>query len=125
MKANEHGSVLIEAMVAAAIVALMLGALYRSIADSAMRENLLAQKRGAVLVAQSELDAVGSIVPLSPGVSGGVDGNYVWHVDVEPYAAGQGAGSAGNLWSVVVTVRSREGTVNLVTLKSLALGPVS
>lgn len=116
---------MIEAMVAAAIVALMLAALYRGIADSAHREVLLAQKRGALLIAQSELAAVGAVVPLSRGVSGGVDGGYIWRIDVEPYAASQGAGNAGTLWNVTVSVRAKGGSVNLVTLRSLALGAAS
>lgn len=125
MMRDENGSVLIEAMVAAAIVALMLGALYRSMADSAARDGSLALKRTALLIAQSELEAVGSAIPLAAGISGGVDGDYVWRVDVEPYATSQGAGSAGSLWNVTVSVRESRGSVSLVTLRSLALGPAS
>jgi hypothetical protein len=125
MKARDSGSVLIEAMVAAAIVALMLGAMYGSIGDTAMREKVVAQKRMALLIAQSELDAVGSILPLSPGATGGVDGAYTWRVDIQPYSASQGAGTSGPLYEVTVSVRASGDNVSLATLRSLALGPVS
>ena len=125
MKKRERGSILIETMVAAAIVALMLAAMYSGIGDSAMRNRQLAERRTALLIAQSELDAVGSSVPLSPGVTGGVEGAYVWRVDIEPQGAAQGNGTAGQLWQVTVSVRPSNGNVALVTLRSLALGPVS
>ena len=123
MKRGEAGSVLIEAMVAAAIVALMLGAMYRSIADDARGERVLVQKRAALLIAQSELDAAGTVTPLAAGAIAGVEDNYVWRMDMEPYASAQG--SAGKLWQVTVTVRPRDGSVSLVTLRTLALGPRS
>lgn len=123
MKRDETGSILIEAMVAAAIVALMLGAMYRSIADDARGERMLAQKRAALLIAQSELDAAGTVAPLAAGVTAGIEDNFIWRMDMEPYASAQG--SAGKLWQVTVSVRPRDGNVSLVTLHTLALGPAS
>jgi len=125
MTGRESGSVLIEAMVAAAIIALMLGAMYGSIGDTAMRERVVAQKRVALLIAQSEMDAVGSILPLAPGATGGVEGAYTWRVDIQPYSVSQGTGTAGPLFQVTVSVRANGENVSLVTLRSLALGPVS
>lgn len=125
MIARESGSVLIEAMVAAAMVALMLGAMYSSIGDSTMRERVITQKRMALLIAQSEMDAVGSTLPLSPGATGGVNGPYTWRVSIEPYVASLGVSNAGPLYQVTVSVRASDGNAALVTLRTLALGPVS
>jgi type II secretory pathway component PulK len=125
MREHENGSVLIEAMVAAAIIALMLGTMYGSIGDTAMRERVVTQKRMALLIAQSEMDAVGSVLPLTPGATGGVDGAYAWRVDIQPYSVSQAAGTSGPLFQVTVSVRENGGNVALVTLKSLTLGPVS
>jgi hypothetical protein len=85
MKVRESGSVLIEAMVAAAMVAIMLGAMYRSIGDSAMRDHALAEKRMALLIAQSEMDSVGSILPVVPGSAGGTQDGFAWRVDIQPW----------------------------------------
>jgi hypothetical protein len=125
MNGHENGSVLIEAMVGAALVAIMLAAMYSSIAGDAMRERIVAQKRMALLVAQSEMDAVGSVLPISPGTTGGVEGSYAWRVDIRPYAGSQGMSNSGPLMEVTVSVRANDGNVALVTLRSLALGPPS
>ncbi len=125
MKRRENGSVLIEAMVAAAVVALMLGAMYRSISNGAMSDRAVTEKRMALLVAQSEMDAVGTALPISPGSTGGAEGPFVWRVDIQPYVASQGASNAGPLYEVAISVREKAGGTALVTLRSLALGPVS
>jgi|HubBroStandDraft_6_1064221.scaffolds.fasta_scaffold377155_2 hypothetical protein len=125
MMQRERGSVLIEAMVASTIVALMLAAMYSSIADSSMRSQLVAEKRMALMIAQSEMDSVGSILPLAPGTSGGVEGQYSWRVDIAPYPTPQGASGAGPLYQVTVSIRASDRTAALVTLRTLALGPVS
>jgi hypothetical protein len=125
MSARESGPVLIEAMVASAMVALMLGAMYTSIGDTTMRERVVAQKRVALLIAQSEMDAVGSTLPLAPGSTGGVNGPYTWRVSIEPYVAALGVSNAGPLLQVTVSVRESGSNVALVTLKTLALGSVS
>jgi hypothetical protein len=122
MIAGERGSVLIEAMVAAAMVALMLGAMYTSLGDTTKRETVVAQKRMALLIAQSEMDTVGSTLPVSPGAMAGVDGPFMWRVAIEPYSASQGVSNAGPLYQVTVSVRASGSNVALVTLTSLALG---
>lgn len=125
MIAREGGSVLIEAMIGAAMVALMLGAMYSSIGDTTMRERVVTQKRMALLIAQSEMDSVGSTLPLAPGTTGGDNGPYTWRVSIEPYAASLGASNAGPLYQVTVSVRANDSNVALVTLKTLAVGPLS
>jgi general secretion pathway protein I len=122
MKHGESGSVLIEAMIASAMVALMLAAMYQSIGDSATRHRVIVEKRMALLIAQSEMDAVGSSLPLSPGSTGGVEGLYRWQVAIQPFATSQGVSKAGPLYQITVSVKANDRNVPLVTLKSLALG---
>ena len=125
MTERENGSVLIEAMVASVIVALMLAAMYAAIADTARGSAHAIEKRTALMIAQSELAAVGSAVPLSLGITGGVQGPYAWRIDIEPYSAIPDASNAGQLWEVTVSVRATDGKADLVTLRSLELSPVS
>ena len=125
MNGRENGSVLIEALIGAALVALVLASMYGIVGDDAMRDRIVTQKRMALLIAQSEMDAVGATLPVATGSTGGVEGPYVWRVDIQPYAASQGVSNSGPLLQVTVSVRPRDGTVTLVTLKSLALGAVS
>lgn len=120
---RDSGSVFVELMIAAAIVALSLAAMYRAIGDGALRNRQINQKQTALLVAQSELAAVGSAIPLSPGTTGGTDGPYAWRVDVEPFNGDADASDAGALWQVNVSVRALDGGNVLVSLTSLALAP--
>jgi hypothetical protein len=114
--------VFVEALVAVAIVAMILAATFRVISDGATRERMNQSRRMAVLVAQSELAAVGADIPLEPGESAGFAGALVWRVDIAPYDAAGGPNSAGALMKVRVSVRPRAGGPDLVELDSLRLG---
>lgn len=118
---NDSGSVFIELMVAAAIVALSLAAMYRVIEDGAMRNRMDNRKQTALLIAESELAAVGSAIPLAQGMTGGTQGPYAWRVDISPSDAQSEASNAGPLWQVTVSVRPLDGGNAIVTLNSLAL----
>lgn len=122
---NDSGSVFIESMVAAAIVALSLSAMYRVIEDGAMRNRMVNEKQTALLIAESELAAVGSAIPLAQGMTGGTDGPYAWQVDIAPSDAASAASDAGQLWQVTVSVRALDGGNAIVTLDSLAVAPGS
>lgn len=65
---RSRGFTLIEVLVAFAIAAVMLGALYDVFSVSVGSENAADRYRNAVLLAQSALDAL-STVPISPGHS--------------------------------------------------------
>jgi hypothetical protein len=123
MTARDSGSVLIEAMVASVIIAMMLAAMYSAIEAAAKGNAHATEKRIALMIAQSELAAVGSTLPLSSGVTGGVQGPYAWRVEIEPYAEAPAPTDAGELWQVIVSVRSGDSNVDLVTLRSLQMGP--
>jgi len=119
---SDSGSVFVESMIAAAIVAMSLGAMYRAIEDGAHRLHKLDDKQNALMVAQSELAAVGSTIPLAAGMTGGTDGPYAWRVDIEPYNGASEASTAGDVWRVSVSVRSLDGGNGLVSLDSLTVG---
>jgi hypothetical protein len=124
MMRNDSGSVFIESMVAAAIVALSLAAMYRVIEDGAMRDRAVNEKQTALLIAESELAAVGSGIPLAHGMTSGTEGPYAWRVDISPSGAGSGNPSiAGPLWQVTVSVRALDSENAIVTLNSLSLSP--
>jgi hypothetical protein len=122
---RDRGSVFVESMVAAAIVAAGLGATFQVIGDGARRVRDVEAHRAALLIARSELAAAGSEFPLHAGVSSGAVGEYTWRMDVSPYTDGVGSSAAGGLWSVSVSVAERAGREDLVTLRSLRLGTSS
>lgn len=119
---RDGGGVFIEALVATAIVAMILAATFRVIADGAARERRIDARRVALLVAQSELAAVGADIPLIPGESSGLAGGFVWRVNVSSYDGAGAANDAGGLMKVHVSVRPRAGGADLVALDSLRLG---
>lgn len=120
---GDRGSVFIDSMVAAAIVALALGATFQAIGEGARRSRDVEAHRMALMVAQSQLAAVGSQYPLHPGVSTGEANGYVWRIDVSPYTEGVESSAAGGLWRVAVSVEERAGGPDLVSLHTLRLGP--
>ena len=117
----ERGSVLIEALVAIAIVALVLTWGYRAVGDSAMRARAAEASRTAALIAQSRLAAVGAEIPLAAGETRGRDGAFAWRVEVAPRAAQ--ASTAGELYGVTVSVRDLRGATDRAVLRTLRVGP--
>jgi type II secretory pathway pseudopilin PulG len=120
---GEAGSVFVESMIAAAIVAMVLAATFRVIGDSAARERGTEARRAALLVAQSTLADVGSEIPIAPGHTAGAWGDLAWGVDIESYGSGGAQNVVGDLYAVTVRVRPRSGGAPLASLRSLRLGP--
>lgn len=125
MRRRESGSALVEAMIGAAIVAGTLAGMYEAIRESAAHNRMIEERRTALLIAQSELAAVGAAIPPAVGITEGTEGTYYWRVDIEPYGTSQpqpGFGvppnPAGVLCSVHVTVADsrRQPLANLTTL---------
>ena len=104
MTRAEDGSILVEALVSTAIVATILAATYRIVADSAARHQKVEARRYALLVARSELAATGTEVPLQSGVVEGAEAGYAWRIEMQPCSTGTSA--AGVLYCVSVSVRS-------------------
>jgi hypothetical protein len=120
---RDAGEVFIEALVAAAVVSIIMMAMYRVITDAAMHSRMSEQRRVALLVAKSELAEVGALIPMASGENSGVSGDMAWSVLVSPYSDDSGASAVGALWSVDVSVRPRAGGRPLVRLRTLRLGP--
>ena len=120
--AKDGGSVFVESIIAAAIVAMALGATFRVISDGATRDRGVEARRTALLVAQSRLAAVGSETPLIPGDAAGLTGDMVWRVRISPYEDGVNDSGAGALWKVTVSVMPRAGGADLARLETLRLG---
>jgi hypothetical protein len=120
-RAAERGSALIEAIVSSAIVAIVLGMAFQVIGETAARQRMDEQRRAAVLVAQSELAATGTEIPVQQGESAGLSGPFAWRVAIEPYGGDVAPSTAGVLMRVTVAVSGRQGGPALVTLHSLRL----
>jgi general secretion pathway protein I len=122
---GDEGSVLIESMIAAAVVAIMLGGLYQTIGASAQRHRMIEARRAALMIAQSELASVGADIPVATGRTSGVSGGYIWEVETAPYGAGGiTVSDAGRAALVTVSVSARDGGGPLATLRSVRLAPL-
>lgn len=120
---DQSGSAFLEAVVASAIVAGALGAMYQVMTDGAARSRMAEDKRLGLLVAESRLAAVGAEIPVSTGSMAGVEGPFVWEVAISPYRVAAGRSNAGDVYLVSVAVRLRGGSANVVELRSLRLAP--
>lgn len=127
MRRDDAGFALVEAMIGAAIVAISLGTMYAAIYESAARNRMAEERRMAMLIAQSELAAVGSIIAPVPGITEGTEGDFYWRVDIQPFGAdaqqpafGAPPNPAGILCLVKVTVADQH-RAPLANLTSLTL----
>ena len=120
---TDAGDVFIEALISAAVVAMIMVTMFRVVTDAALHTRMNEQRRMALLVAKSELAAVGSEIPIAAGDSSGFSGDMAWTVDISPYSDDTGASSAGALWAVDVSVRQRGAGRALVRLRTLRIGP--
>ncbi|HEV2365173.1 MAG TPA: hypothetical protein VGS12_13360 [Caulobacteraceae bacterium] len=118
---DDRGAVFVDTLIALVLAATALAATFQVIGDVAARSGQENARRGAMLVAQSALAAVGAAIPLSSGETAGTAGPYVWTVDVDAYGAEGPADAAGQLMKVVVRVRARAGGAELARLSSLRL----
>ncbi len=109
---------LVDALVAIAIMAVILTFAAQAAGDGARRTAASERSRLAVMEARSRLAEVGADIPLSPGRASGEGGDLVWLVDIAP-ADAVTSGLTGGLLAVVVTVKARKGGAELATLRSL------
>jgi len=112
----ETGAVLVETLVAVLIVAAMAGLWFDTLAQGIRQQQALADRRIALLVAQSRLATVGVLTTDSAGEDRGSDAGMNWQISREPFPqAGQG------IDKVEVTA-GRPGGDALASLQSLRLG---
>lgn len=120
-----RGSIFLETLVAAAIVALIAGALFSTLADGARHANMTRDRALALMVAQSQLAQVGHTIPLRAGETSGALGleaiRLDWSVIMSPAALSAGAGGAGQLLRVDVRVGRPGMRRPLVALSTLRL----
>lgn len=116
---RDGGFVLLETLVATAIVAMLLAALFNAATTEARAARRVADTRAALMVARSQLDAVGSAIPLRPGLTRGLDGPLAWTVAVERYGRGTAAGAPMRV-EARVAARGR----TLARLATIKLAPV-
>ncbi len=121
MSRRRAGSVLVEALVATAIVALVLVGVLRAIEDSLMRHRAVETRRTALMIARSKLAEIGFSIPLSEGALTGEEGGYVWRTSVRPCPGEVADSTAGRLYCVDVDVRPPGGDRPSVALASRRL----
>ena len=120
MRGQERGSIVIEAMIAAAIVAAMLGAAFEAVQATSRNVRLAEARRDAMLVAQSTMALVGIAIPVVPGATGGGADALHWRVDIVRTEVPPGP--AGSVDLVTVTVMGPDASPPLARLRSLRLG---
>jgi general secretion pathway protein I len=119
------GFSLLELVVAFAILALSLGALYQVFGSSARRALLAQEYMRAVELADAKLAEPGITAPLGPGFQSGEGADrFRWQRSVEFAAASpQPAQQGPLLYRITVEVRWKSGDAErVVTLTTLRLG---
>jgi type II secretory pathway pseudopilin PulG len=114
---NESGFALAETLVATAIIAAMLGVTFQSIEAGARQTRQIEDRRKAMLVAQSQLTAVGSAQSASFGETSGLTSGIRWRLSVQPYRANEPSGA--RLETVSVTAGLAGDKRDLVILKTI------
>jgi hypothetical protein len=117
---RERGSVLAEAMISVAVLALVMAVGFRSLAQSARAAKAAQEVRIATLIARSELASVGGDIPLEPGVTEGDDNGFHWRVTLTDSPAAPSA--SGPLLRAEVVVNDPQGRPR-AALASMRLGP--
>lgn len=115
---NERGSIFIETLIASAILALILGAMFQILQDSAHRAARVAGQREAMAIAQSRLSEYPLNQPTATMTRNGVEGQYRWHVEVRDDDPGVPAGLA----RVLVTVARAGDRMTLTRIATLRPG---
>ena len=112
------GYILIETMVALLILALVLGAVLEAVSGSLQRQRAALETRRALMVARSQMDAIGSVIPLAAGPTTGVSAEIAWRADIDLVGA---ATRAGTLARVTVSAGppSRPARVRLSELRMM------
>jgi hypothetical protein len=115
MSGADRGTIFIETLVAAAIVAMAMAVMLQSVVQGAASERRIESRQLALLVANSRLAAIGDLIALRRGEVAGSDGPFAWRVDIEPYENGM---NGKGLYLVSVSVGTDSDT-SLVALHSL------
>jgi prepilin-type N-terminal cleavage/methylation domain-containing protein len=118
---TERGFSLVETLIATAVIATMTALVFQGISVNAGTTRMIADRRGAVLVAKSALDmsTVSEMADGGVGARTGVSGVFRWRITEQPYP--NSLGTAPTLHLITVTV-SRVGVEKpLVQLRTLRI----
>lgn len=119
-KPSEAGFGLVETLIAITIIAAMTAVTFQSIVVNARAMQAVEDRRAAVLVAKSALDAaVGGSVGIG-GPDGGNDGRMHWQVTVTPFQSRLGNAPSLDLVTATVTVRGTDRPI--LQLRTLKIG---
>lgn len=116
-KATQNGFALVETLVATAIIAVMLGVTFQSIELGARQTRMVEDRRQAMLIAQSQLSAVGAARSDVFGDSKGLTSGIGWRLTVKPYRTDQP--SVARLEEVTVTAGLADDPRPLIILKTV------
>lgn len=101
---RRKGFTLIEALVAFAILAMSLAELLKGVSGGARNESRADFLLRATREGRSQLAALGTEKPLSPGVTGGrYDDGLLWRLSVQPH--GEAKGPTGNVTAAIYLAR--------------------
>ncbi len=115
------GSVLIETVIASAIMAMILGAGFSVIANSLNRSRIVEDQQRAILVAQSQMALFGPVVPANYSQTSGIDTDLAWQVTIEPYITGAASANETSLVQITVDVFKGNTVKKLTQLRSLRI----
>ncbi len=119
-KNREEGFTLLEALVALAILASALTAVFSVVSNSHVSQTKADIRWRMALFADALVQNVGLEADLNPGRWQGSRDGFSWNLDVAPYTAGSGKGRSTQLHEVRVKVSSQAlggESVTLVTLR--------
>jgi len=122
---RNSGFTLIEVLIAFAILALVLGVVFRTISSGLSHERTARLATARVLEARSILDQVGINIPLEEGlIEGRLATGEVWTLTVslyEPAANDENPAGTINAYLAELSVEGEDGRI--LHLKTLNLGP--
>jgi general secretion pathway protein I len=115
---REAGFSLVETLIAMAIIAAMMAMTFGGIAINARTTRAMFDRRAAVMVAKSALDAAVSSNDGEEMPQSGADGNLRWQIAVEPYQSRVDTAPQLDLVTVTVApVGSDRPVLRLCTLR--------
>ena len=120
VRSAEAGFLMIEALIAFAIVAMMGALVFSTVAQVSHAANTLVERRSALLLARSVLAAATVNSEARAITPNGIDGDLVWSISAEGYQSAEAEATA--LRKVTVTVTDRSGRRQLARLAALGAG---
>ncbi len=112
-----NGYLLVEALVAFAIVAIMSALVFDTLSQASRAVSLVNQRRDGMLLARSVLAAATVDSPSQPVARNGSEGDLAWTVSTESWQSDE---TGDTPWrKVTVTIATRGGNVQVARLSGL------